>query len=131
MNEQVLGRKVTEFPGTFDKITVPDSIDLIILQSDEVTGLCPVTGQPDFYTVTIAICPNETSVESKSLKLYLQTFRDRGAFCEVLASEIALDLFQALNPKSIVVTVDQKPRGGISISATSSHERESNDKKTP
>lgn len=126
MNEGVLGRKVTEFPGYFDKIFVPAGVDQIILESDEVTGTCPVTSQPDFYTVTISIFPDGESVESKSLKLYLQSIGD-GLFCEGLADQIAEDLFVSLKIKAIIVTVEQKPRGGISIMATASRSKEEED----
>jgi 7-cyano-7-deazaguanine reductase len=87
----------------------------VICTSDEVTALCPVTGQPDFYRVEIDYTPLERCIESKSLKLYLQSFREEGTFGEALAVRIADDLFKALEPARVVVAVIQKPRGGIGI----------------
>jgi 7-cyano-7-deazaguanine reductase len=92
----------------------------VTLISDEVTALCPVTGQPDFYTVEIQLRGGH-SLESKSLKLYLQTFRDKGIFCEDFAGQIAADVANATNSYSWVC-VTQKPRGGISIVAEAEHE---------
>lgn len=85
--------------------------------SDEVTSLCPVTGQPDWYKVTVTYEPDERCVESKTLKLYLQKWRNEGHFCERFASIIAHDLKEALQPLSIRVIVEQKPRGGVAIIA--------------
>ncbi len=61
------------------------SVELV---SDELTAVCPITGQPDFYTATIRYEPGALCLESKSLKLYLARFRDQGAFCEALAVQI-------------------------------------------
>lgn len=113
---RALGRKVTSFEG-FDTFRKPKHIDEVTCISDEVTAVCPVTGQPDWYTVKIMYYPALLCVESKSLKLYLQSFRNKGLFCESFASTIAQDLFDALHPKIIVVSITQKSRGGISIIA--------------
>jgi 7-cyano-7-deazaguanine reductase len=85
--------------------------------SDEVAAVCPVTGQPDWYTVSIDYLPNTLCLESKSLKLYLQSFRNHGIFCEAFAETIANDLYEALAPQWVNVIVEQKPRGGITITA--------------
>lgn len=89
------------------------------LTSDELTAVCPITGQPDFYTVTIAVRPAAFCLESKSLKLYLARFRDEGAFCEALAVRIRDDVATALavGHSEITVTLRQKARGGITIVA--------------
>ncbi len=79
---------------------------------------CPVTGQPDWYTVTVVFTPDKYCLESKSLKLYLQSFRDKGIFSEDFAAKIAEDVAHALQPWNGSVTVRQKPRGGVSIVAT-------------
>jgi 7-cyano-7-deazaguanine reductase len=89
----------------------------VVLESDEVTSLCPVTGQPDWETVRIEFEPDSLCIESKSLKLYLWSFREEGSFCESLAARIAEDVYAACRPKSVRVLVTQKPRGGITISA--------------
>jgi 7-cyano-7-deazaguanine reductase len=88
----------------------------VTLTSDEVTANCPITGQPDFYTVAITLLGGH-SIESKSLKLYFQSMRNEGIFCENLAGRIKQDINALIDcPVSVVVT--QKPRGGISIKAT-------------
>lgn len=86
--------------------------------SDELTSFCPVTNQPDFNTVEISYRPNQRCVESKSLKLYLWTFRDAPIFGEALASTIAEDLFSALEPQWCKVVLQQNIRGGLQMSAT-------------
>ena len=95
----------------------PDGALRVTLDSDEVTAVCPVTGQPDWYRVEVTYVPGEKCVESKSLKLYLQSFRDEGVFCEALAARIAQDIGQAL-ACPVEVTTIQKRRGGIRIHAT-------------
>lgn len=96
----------------------PKNVTRVICTSDEVTAVCPVTGQPDWYVVEIDYIPNELCVESKALKLYLQSFRNAGHFCEEFARIIAEGLQKALEANRIQVTVTQKPRGGISIKST-------------
>lgn len=81
----------------------------------EFTSLCPITGQPDFATITISYVPNERLVESKALKLYLFSFRNRGDFHEDVVNTIMKDLIELLDPKYIEVWGRFLPRGGISI----------------
>jgi 7-cyano-7-deazaguanine reductase len=81
----------------------------------EFTSLCPVTGQPDFATIYIDYIPALKMVESKSLKLYLFSFRSHGAFHEDCVNIIMKDLIRLLSPKYIEVTGIFTPRGGISI----------------
>ena len=90
------------------------------LTSDELTAVCPITNQPDFYTATIEYRPRERCLESKSLKIYLSRFRDEGAFCEALAVRIRDDVAAALElpVTEVTVTLRQKARGGITIVAT-------------
>jgi 7-cyano-7-deazaguanine reductase len=95
----------------------PDGVNKVLLESDEVTSRCPVTGQPDWETVTIEYAPNRSCIESKSLKLYLWSFREEGVFCEALAAQIAKDVASACEPHWVEVIVTQKPRGGIKIAA--------------
>jgi 7-cyano-7-deazaguanine reductase len=90
------------------------------LTSDELTAVCPITAQPDFYTATITYRPRTKCLESKSLKIYLARFRDQGAFCEALAVQIRDEVALALELEHADVNVKlvQKPRGGITITAT-------------
>lgn len=81
----------------------------------EFTSLCPITGQPDFATIRIDYIPAIKMVESKSLKLYLFSFRNHGAFHEDCVNIILNDLVQLMQPKYIEVTGIFTPRGGISI----------------
>lgn len=81
----------------------------------EFTTLCPITGQPDFAEIRIAYIPNENMVESKSLKLYLFSFRNHGDFHEDCVNIIMKDLIRLMNPKYIEVKGIFTPRGGISI----------------
>jgi len=81
----------------------------------EFTSLCPITGQPDFATITISYVPDEKLVESKSLKLYLFSYRNHGDFHEDCINLILEDLVKLLEPKYIEVTGKFLPRGGISI----------------
>ena len=81
----------------------------------EFTSLCPITGQPDFATITISYVPNVNMVESKSLKLYLFSFRNHGDFHEDCINIIMKDLIRLMEPKYIEVWGKFTPRGGISI----------------
>ena len=81
----------------------------------EFTSLCPITGQPDFAEIRISYIPDVKMVESKSLKLYLFSFRNHGAFHEDCVNIIMKDLIRLMNPKYIEVTGLFTPRGGISI----------------
>ena len=81
----------------------------------EFTSLCPITGQPDFAEIRISYIPAERMVESKSLKLYLFSFRNHGAFHEDCVNIIMKDLIRLMEPKYIEVTGFFTPRGGISI----------------
>ena len=81
----------------------------------EFTSLCPITGQPDFAEIKIMYLPAERMVESKSLKLYLFSFRNHGDFHEDCVNTIMKDLVRLMHPKYIEVTGIFTPRGGISI----------------
>jgi 7-cyano-7-deazaguanine reductase len=92
----------------------------VMMRSDELVAVCPVTGQPDMYVASIEYWPDRLCLESKSLKLYLNGFRNEGAFCEALAVRIRDDVSEALElpADKVRVTLDQKARGGITITAT-------------
>jgi 7-cyano-7-deazaguanine reductase len=96
-------------------------VSRVEMRSDELTAVCPITGQPDLYVAAIAYEPKDLCLESKSVKLYLAGFRNEGAFCEALAVRIRDDVAEALElPAGAVrVTLEQKARGGITITATS------------
>jgi 7-cyano-7-deazaguanine reductase len=110
-SEQYVGLETFSNPG----------VSHVEMTSDELTALCPVTGQPDMYLATIEFWPQALCIESKSLKLYLSGFRNEGHFCEALAVKIREDVAEAveLPPDKVRVTLKQKARGGITITATS------------
>ena len=95
-------------------------VETVEMVSDELTGMCPITNQPDFYTASIEYRPAALCLESKSLKIYLSRFRGEGAFCEALAVQIRDDVAEALElaRDKVHVTLRQKPRGGITIVAS-------------
>ena len=81
--------------------------------AEEFTSVCPVTGHPDFGTVTLRYCPAAECVELKSLKLYFQDFRQCGIFYEAVTNQIADDLNAAMEPKWMVIETNWRGRGGI------------------
>lgn len=120
-----LGSKKTEYKTdkprpelleTFDN-QHQDSIFLVpfIQERDEFTSLCPVTKQPDHAKMEIIYVPNKKMVESKSLKLYLFSFRNSGEFHEDVCNRITKDLWNLLKPKYLRVYGDFAPRGGLAI----------------
>lgn len=96
----------------------PDTVTRVRFSTDEVTSMCPVTGQPDYSSVEIDYEPAARCVESKSLKLYLWGFRDQQIFAEGLAAAIAAEVQRAAEPTSVKVVVTQHVRGGIVTEAT-------------
>lgn len=86
---------------------------VIAFDCPEFTCLCPMTGQPDFATILIEYTPDALCVELKSLKLYLWSFRDRGAFHEAVTNQICDDIVAAIAPRRIKVTGKFWVRGGI------------------
>lgn len=85
------------------------------LNCPEFTSLCPITGQPDFATIYISYIPDKKIVESKSLKLYLFSYRNHGGFHEDCVNTIMIDLVNLLEPRYLEVWGKFLPRGGISI----------------
>ena len=94
----------------------PD-VQLVTLDGQEFSSICPRTGQPDFGRVEISYVPDRRCLESKAVKYYLWSFRDEGAFCETLAARIADDVVYAIAPRWVCVRVFQNVRGGIAIVA--------------
>jgi 7-cyano-7-deazaguanine reductase len=90
-------------------------------ETPELTCLCPMTGQPDFATVTITYVPDASVVELKSLKLYLWSFRDEGHFHEDITNRILDDLVAAIAPRRMTVVTTWNVRGGIATTVTASH----------
>ena len=85
----------------------------VTFETDEFTSLCPITGQPDFARITIEYIPDGLCVESKSLKLYLFSFRNEGSFYEDVTNRIFTDLMTACKPRRLIVRGDFTARGGI------------------
>jgi 7-cyano-7-deazaguanine reductase len=110
---------VTDRP-VIETFPAPAGCSRVRFVTDEVTSVCPVTGQPDLYVASIEYSPTDRCLESKSLKLYLNGFRNEGHFCEALAVKIRDDVAEALGlaADDVTVTLEQKARGGITITAT-------------
>ncbi len=89
----------------------------------EFTCLCPMTGQPDFATIRILYVPDRLCVELKSLKLYLWSYRNEGAFHEAVTNRILDDLVSALQPRKMTVEGDFLVRGGIHTTVSARHEK--------
>lgn len=121
-NLTLLGKPTTQYPTDYtpDVLeTVPNvhsARDYFVkFNCPEFTSLCPITGQPDFATIYLSYIPDERLVESKSLKLYLFSFRNHGDFHEDCINTILLDLVALLDPRYLEVWGKFTPRGGLSI----------------
>lgn len=93
----------------------------IEFECPEFTSLCPITGQPDFGHITIRYIPDKLCLESKSLKLYLFSFRNHGTFHEDVVNRILDDVLKTIKPRQAVVTGEFNPRGGIALNIEASH----------
>ncbi len=91
----------------------PERDYCITITCPEFTSVCPRTAQPDFGQIIIEYCPDKLCIELKSLKLYIQSYRNRGIFYEALTNEILDDLTAACRPRWMKVTSKFRPRGGI------------------
>jgi 7-cyano-7-deazaguanine reductase len=111
-----LGKKVNTPSKQLDTFEKPAHVKLVKFESNELTSFCPVTHQPDFNTVIIEFEPDKLCIESKSLKLYLWSFREEAIFAEGLANTIAEDIFKAINPLWCKITLVQNIRGGMQLS---------------
>ncbi len=120
---KALGQATSGPSKDLETFSKPEHVTTVTFTTDEVTSFCPVTGQPDFNSVVIEYEPDQLCVESKSLKLYLWTFRDEAIFGEGLASSIAQDVFDAVQPFSCKVTLMQSIRGGLQMTAVAEVER--------
>ena len=124
MSNEVLGKIVQHAVEYLDTIKFDNPPQQVEFVSHEVASLCPVTNQPDISTVVITYQPDGCIIESKSLKLYLWGFRDKGIFCEAIATTIASRIFIDAHPHNVIVTVKQQARGGIVTTATAQHTKE-------
>ena len=113
----VLGNTVRESIEHVEVFPAPADVSTVRFTSDELASICPVTSQPDLSHLVIEYEPLEWCIESKSLKLYLWGFRDRAVFAEALAAEIAREIMTTANPRTVTVTLTQRPRGGIEVQA--------------
>lgn len=121
-NVSSLGASKTKYPTDYDPSVLEyflnkhtDNDYVVSLDAYEFSSLCPKTHQPDFAKVVISYIPNEKMVESKSLKLYLFSFRNHGSFHEDCMNTVMEDLINLMNPKYIEVRGIFAPRGGIAI----------------
>ena len=133
-----LGAKTSGFPQTPNRNILesfsnnhPRQLYLVPLICTEFTAICPITGQPDFGSFEIIYVPNKKMAESKSLKLYLFSFRNHGAFHEDVSNRIFNDLWALLSPKFMRIIGNFNVRGGIAIkplvqkfSADGKHQRQ-------
>ena len=122
LKEFQLGEAKTNYPQTYAPEVLeafanknPESVAWTSLICTEFTSLCPKTGQPDFAKIFVNYIAGDKMVESKSLKLYLFSFRNHGDFHEDCVQTICDDLFALMQPKYIEVVGEFTPRGGISI----------------
>ncbi len=113
-----LGDPDAQVDRNLEVFTVPTGLTRVRLDCQEFTCRCPITGQPDWATIEVEYAPERLCVETKSMKLYLETFRDEGVFHEVLAGVIADDVEAATQARHVRVTVHFRVRGGIALDAT-------------
>jgi 7-cyano-7-deazaguanine reductase len=109
--ESMPSRKLETFPNHHPKRDY-----MVTMHTEEFTCVCPLTGQPDFAKIKIQYIPDQLILESKSLKLYLQSFRNEGTFHEHVTNVILDDIVAALAPRWCKITADFTVRGGIDIS---------------
>ena len=96
----------------------------IRFEAPEFTSVCPMTGQPDFGTISVAYVPAACCIELRSFKFYLQSFRDRGIFYEDAVNQILNDVIAAIAPRRATVIGDFHARGGITARVTAEHTSE-------
>jgi 7-cyano-7-deazaguanine reductase len=124
-DNRVLGRETHGPIGAEGLDVAPwshgDTDAVVEFTTNELTATCPITGQPDFYELKLSYRPREALIESKSLKLYLWGFRDRGIFAEDLAATLLKDLVAACDPVEMTVDLTQQVRGGLRIRTVVRH----------
>jgi 7-cyano-7-deazaguanine reductase len=124
----LLKKSATRFPSSPDRArleafrnTHPGRNYWIEFDCPEFTALCPITGQPDFGHITIRYVPDKLCLESKSLKLYLFSFRNHGTFHEQAVNRILDDILKAIKPRNAFVQGKFNPRGGIAITVEAAY----------
>ena len=113
----ILGHDVRHPVAHVECFPAPADVTTVRFTTDELMSMCPVTTQPDLAHLVIEYEPRAKCVESKSLKLYLWSCRDRAVFAEALAAEIAREIMTTAEPARVRVTLTQRPRGGIEVEA--------------
>ncbi len=124
-NNRILGRE-TRGPIDAEQLDmVPwnhsDTDATVEFSTNELTAICPVTGQPDFYELKLTYRPRSRLLESKAMKLYLWGFRDKGMFAEDMAATLLKDLVAACDPAEMTVDLTQQVRGGLKIRTVVHH----------
>ncbi|MDX6381319.1 MAG: 7-cyano-7-deazaguanine reductase [Rubrobacteraceae bacterium] len=118
-DKRVLGRETRGPIGAQQLDMIPwkhAGTDAVVeFSTNELTAICPVTGQPDFYELKLSYRPGQQLLESKAMKLYLWSFRDRGMFAEDMAATLLKDLVAACEPLEMTVELTQQVRGGLKI----------------
>ncbi|MCK5594992.1 NADPH-dependent 7-cyano-7-deazaguanine reductase QueF [bacterium] len=127
----ILGKSRIKYPASPDKAKLetfkneyPNRDYWISFDCPEFTSICPVTSQPDFGVITIRYIPDKKCIESKSLKLYLFSFRNFATFHEHVVNRVLDDIVRACNPRKASVIGEFLPRGGISINVEASYPEE-------
>ena len=124
-DNRALGRDVRDPIRAEQLDVVPwshgDTDAVVEFTTNELTATCPITGQPDFYELQLVYRPKESLIESKSLKLYLWGFRDKGIFAEDLAATLLKELVAACDPVEMTVDLIQQVRGGLQIRTVIRH----------
>ena len=108
---------------TFEN-TYPDRDYIVTHIAPEFTSLCPKTGQPDFATITVEYIPDKICIELKSLKIYLNSYRNDGIFFESVTNKILDDLVEVCKPRYMLITAEFNVRGGISSVIEAEYENE-------
>ena len=124
-NNRILGREARGPINAGQLDTVPwnhgDTDATVEFSTNELTAICPVTGQPDFYELKLTYRPRSRLLESKAMKLYLWAFRDKGMFAEDMAASLLKDLVAACDPVEMTVDLTQQVRGGLKIRTVVRH----------
>ncbi|MCF6204888.1 MAG: preQ(1) synthase [Methylococcaceae bacterium] len=115
-----MSSKPSKSLDTFDN-PKPERDFTIRIDIPEFTCLCPMTGQPDFATITIEYVPNKLCVELKALKLYMWSFREQGAFHEAVTNEMLDDIVKVISPNFIRIRAEFNVRGGIYTTVIAEH----------
>ncbi len=113
-------------PGTIELFDNPrpERDYRITIRCPEFTSVCPKTGQPDFGEITVEYCPDQHCIELKSLKFYMQGYRNKGIFYESLTNDILDDLSGTCQPRWMKVTARFTPRGGITTDVVAEYRAE-------